>query len=464
MHHILQTVDAVDASDTQSDSGVGEALKKIGMVSGTEGPTSDIYRFTGQLLETISFLVSLRTKYQYDVKCHCKWESDVHCLPQHVTSVHLRNSTPPAAASIKSLINTHSRSHARKRHGFSLGGVAVRMGGGEESGRSPIDMGDYEYAGCAGGDGETALTDGGEYDVGEYDSEGLGVGGGGEVSEAAAGWMAGGHDWTFMEVEAAPAARGSGRRHITSTTAERGSRRRRNGADVEGPDSLETAEGTHMPLDLTNERRRQNESTYHSPTTPEKHFKIIRSLQHGNVRSCLLTCSVVKNAGSVGVCVDITVVLLVHSIPDTILYIAAFISDGSSTNWLDYSPSNLANRVRFPAGSPPPSGFSHVGIVPDDAVGRRVFSGISRFLRPFIQALQYTHLASPSLALETSLLRAARVSSLTRLLCTNALRCPSSRWPVPAVTPEGGLIGCQVSRGAMLMKELTSSTSVSHKH
>ncbi|KAJ8880502.1 hypothetical protein PR048_016972 [Dryococelus australis] len=36
-----------------------------------------------------------------------------------------------------------------------------------------------------------------------------------------------------------------------------------------------------------------------------------------------------------------------------------------------------ANRVLFPAGSPP--GFSHMGLMLDDAAGRRVFSGISRF-------------------------------------------------------------------------------------
>ncbi|KAJ8874887.1 hypothetical protein PR048_022777 [Dryococelus australis] len=43
-----------------------------------------------------------------------------------------------------------------------------------------------------------------------------------------------------------------------------------------------------------------------------------------------------------------------------------------------------ANRVRFPAGSP--TGFSHVGIVPDDAAARRVFSGISRSPLPFNSA------------------------------------------------------------------------------
>ncbi|KAJ8898112.1 hypothetical protein PR048_003472 [Dryococelus australis] len=36
------------------------------------------------------------------------------------------------------------------------------------------------------------------------------------------------------------------------------------------------------------------------------------------------------------------------------------------------------------------SGLQHVGIVPDDAVGRRVFSGISHFPRPFIPALLHT--------------------------------------------------------------------------
>ncbi|KAJ8875178.1 hypothetical protein PR048_023073 [Dryococelus australis] len=48
--------------------------------------------------------------------------------------------------------------------------------------------------------------------------------------------------------------------------------------------------------------------------------------------------------------------------------------------WLDYSPPTKAIRARFPAGSPP--GFSHVGIVPDDTAGRRVFSRISGFRRP----------------------------------------------------------------------------------
>ncbi|KAJ8890869.1 hypothetical protein PR048_010378 [Dryococelus australis] len=57
---------------------------------------------------------------------------------------------------------------------------------------------------------------------------------------------------------------------------------------------------------------------------------------------------------------------------------------------LPCSPAAVAIRVQSQAGSPP--GFSRVGIVPDDAVGRRVFSGISRFLCPFIPALLHTHL------------------------------------------------------------------------
>ncbi|KAJ8867400.1 hypothetical protein PR048_031201 [Dryococelus australis] len=78
----------------------------------------------------------------------------------------------------------------------------------------------------------------------------------------------------------------------------------------------------------------------------------------------------------------------------------------------DVSPPNAWNPAR-----PSPSelglipgwvapGFLYVGIVPDDATGRRVFSGLSRFPRPFISALLHAHLASPSSALKTPVLRA----------------------------------------------------------
>ncbi|KAJ8877591.1 hypothetical protein PR048_022046 [Dryococelus australis] len=46
-------------------------------------------------------------------------------------------------------------------------------------------------------------------------------------------------------------------------------------------------------------------------------------------------------------------------------------------------------------------GLSHVGIVPDDAASRRVFSGISRSSRPCIPAPLHIHSASPSSALKT---------------------------------------------------------------
>ncbi|KAJ8873398.1 hypothetical protein PR048_024214 [Dryococelus australis] len=55
--------------------------------------------------------------------------------------------------------------------------------------------------------------------------------------------------------------------------------------------------------------------------------------------------------------------------------------------------------------------ISHVGIVPVDAAGRLVFSGISRFPGPFIPALLHTHLASPSPALKTSMLTETKISS-----------------------------------------------------
>ncbi|KAJ8876980.1 hypothetical protein PR048_021432 [Dryococelus australis] len=62
------------------------------------------------------------------------------------------------------------------------------------------------------------------------------------------------------------------------------------------------------------------------------------------------------------------------------------------------------------------AGFSHVGIMSDDAVGRQVFSGICSFPRPYIPALLYTHLASPASALKTLMLRAAQIYSFTGLL------------------------------------------------
>ncbi|KAJ8870003.1 hypothetical protein PR048_029014 [Dryococelus australis] len=70
------------------------------------------------------------------------------------------------------------------------------------------------------------------------------------------------------------------------------------------------------------------------------------------------------------------------------------------------------SRARF---NPRPvhSGFSQVGIVPDDAAERRVFSGTSHFPRPCIPALLHSHFISPSSVLKTLMARAAQISEFT---------------------------------------------------
>ncbi|KAJ8889878.1 hypothetical protein PR048_009383 [Dryococelus australis] len=86
----------------------------------------------------------------------------------------------------------------------------------------------------------------------------------------------------------------------------------------------------------------------------------------------------------------------------------------------------IANQTQVPfeatvaellACSPPTkTGFSHVGVVPGDAVDWRVFSGISRFPHPSIPTLLHIHLNHPTSALKTSMLRAVQISSLTSLV------------------------------------------------
>ncbi|KAJ8879246.1 hypothetical protein PR048_019852 [Dryococelus australis] len=69
-------------------------------------------------------------------------------------------------------------------------------------------------------------------------------------------------------------------------------------------------------------------------------------------------------------------------------------------------------------------GFSHVGIVPNDVAGRRVFSGISHFPRTCIPIVFNSHLNSPASALKTSTagcnimkwLRSVAVSSFAAVL------------------------------------------------
>ncbi|KAJ8883933.1 hypothetical protein PR048_015788 [Dryococelus australis] len=76
------------------------------------------------------------------------------------------------------------------------------------------------------------------------------------------------------------------------------------------------------------------------------------------------------------------------------------------------------------------TGFSHVGIVLDDAVGRWVSSGISRFPRPFIPAPAPYLPQSPSSVLKNSLLRADTKESTLRKrrksVSTNTDQIPST--------------------------------------
>ncbi|KAJ8867729.1 hypothetical protein PR048_031532 [Dryococelus australis] len=70
--------------------------------------------------------------------------------------------------------------------------------------------------------------------------------------------------------------------------------------------------------------------------------------------------------------------------------------------------------------------LTHLGIVPDNAAGRRVFSGLSRFPLFPIPALLCIQFTSPSSTLKTSLLRATQISSLTH----SSIEEPKSRLPL----------------------------------
>ncbi|KAJ8897929.1 hypothetical protein PR048_003287 [Dryococelus australis] len=90
---------------------------------------------------------------------------------------------------------------------------------------------------------------------------------------------------------------------------------------------------------------------------------------------------------------------------------ASVLQEASNT-WLDYSSPVKANWALSPARIVP--GFSHVGIiVPDDAAGRPVFSGLTPPPGPFFSALLRTHLTSSASALKTSVLRGAQISPLS---------------------------------------------------
>ncbi|KAJ8872348.1 hypothetical protein PR048_025952 [Dryococelus australis] len=76
--------------------------------------------------------------------------------------------------------------------------------------------------------------------------------------------------------------------------------------------------------------------------------------------------------------------------------------------WLSGQPARPPPRRSGPNPRPGQSGFSQVGIVPDDAVGRRVFSGNSRFPPPSHSDAAPRSPQSPSSALKTSMLRAVQ--------------------------------------------------------
>ncbi|KAJ8866368.1 hypothetical protein PR048_032211 [Dryococelus australis] len=95
--------------------------------------------------------------------------------------------------------------------------------------------------------------------------------------------------------------------------------------------------------------------------------------------------------------------------------------------------SYLGEPGSIPDGVVP--GFSHVGIVADDAAGGRALYGDlpSPSLRPFNPTLLRTYLASPSSALKTSLLRAAQISAQLGMrifltIVVNSVTGPCSEW------------------------------------
>ncbi|KAJ8883222.1 hypothetical protein PR048_015062 [Dryococelus australis] len=75
------------------------------------------------------------------------------------------------------------------------------------------------------------------------------------------------------------------------------------------------------------------------------------------------------------------------------------------------------------------SGFSHVGILPNDT-GWWVFKEISRFPRPCFPTLLHTHFASPSSAIKTSLVLAL-LAAAVRIV--QVVRPSATAMPLPAL-------------------------------
>ncbi|KAJ8887816.1 hypothetical protein PR048_014034 [Dryococelus australis] len=105
--------------------------------------------------------------------------------------------------------------------------------------------------------------------------------------------------------------------------------------------------------------------------------------------------------------------------------------------------STLASHQGEPGSIPDRvNGFSQVGTVPDDAIGRRVFSRISRFPPPLNSGAAPFSRQSPSSALKTSPLRAAQISSPPHSLINNehaARREPCTPVHVVALRGDGAL-------------------------
>ncbi|KAJ8891060.1 hypothetical protein PR048_010569 [Dryococelus australis] len=105
----------------------------------------------------------------------------------------------------------------------------------------------------------------------------------------------------------------------------------------------------------------------------------------------------------------------------------------NARNWRAVFSSHCVYPVCLLASHHDETGFLRVGVVPDDAAGRRVFSRISRIPRPFIPPLLHTQPQSPSSVHKTSLLRAVQIYSLTLYAERTADLCsggsPAQWWP-----------------------------------
>ncbi|KAJ8891110.1 hypothetical protein PR048_010620 [Dryococelus australis] len=124
------------------------------------------------------------------------------------------------------------------------------------------------------------------------------------------------------------------------------------------------------------------------------------------------------------------------------------------TQWLGRSHPTNAKRLSIPGGVAP--GFPHVGIVPDDAAGRRVFSEISRFPSPLHSGAAPF---SPSSALHTSMLRVAQNSpSPFRIITWNRARFRSNIYPIRARRRASECLQPRLAGGLIVVRGRSSSS------